>query len=89
MWKRIVATLPILKVGCCWRVGNSHSIRVSGDKWIPNYLTNAPLLPLREEVREVVVAKLIDPQLHAWRIEFIMNMFEQADVEAIYRIQLS
>ena len=89
MGKSIVAALPILKVGCCWRVGNGHSILVSGDKWIPNYPTNAPLLPLRKEVREVVAAKLIDPQLHAWRTEFIMNMFEQVDVEAICRIQLS
>ena len=86
MGKSIVAALLILKVGCCWRVGNGHSIRVSGDKWIPNYPTNAPLLPLRKEVREVVAAKLIDPQLHAWRTEFIMNMFEQVDVEAICRI---
>ena len=89
MGKSIVAALPILKVGYCWRVRNGHSIRVSGDKWIPNYPTNVPLLPLREEVGEVAVAELIDPQLHAWRTEFIMNVFEQADAKAICRIQLS
>ena len=43
VWKSIMATFPILKFGCCWRVGNGHSIQILGDKWIPNYPTNAPL----------------------------------------------
>ena len=37
----------------------------------------------------MTVTKLIDPELHAWRSEFIMDMFEQEDVEGICRIQLS
>ena len=84
-----MAALPILKLGCCWRVGNGLSIWVSGDKWIPNYPTNAPLLPIKDEVREVTVVELIDHELHAWRFEFIMDMFEQEDAKAICRIQLS
>ena len=35
------------------------------------------------------MAELIDQELHVWRSKFIMNMFEQADVKAICRIQLS
>ena len=89
VWKSIVAALPILKLGCCWRVGNGLSIWVSGDKWIPNYPTNAPLLPIKDEVREVTVVELIDHELHAWRFGFIMDMFEQEDAKAICRIQLS
>ena len=45
---------------CFWRVGNGHSIRVIGDKWIPNYPTNTPMLSVKDEVREVTVAELID-----------------------------
>ena len=86
VWKSIVAALPILKLGCCWRVGNGLSIWVSGDKWIPNYPTNAPLLPIKDEVQEVTVFELIDHELHAWRSEFIMDMFEQEDAKAICRI---
>ena len=44
---------------------------------------------VKDEVREVVVAKLIDQELRAWRSKLIMDMFEKEDVEAIYRIQLS
>ena len=37
----------------------------------------------------MAVVELIDQELHAWRFEFILDMFEQADAEAICRIQLS
>ena len=40
-------------------------------------------VPLKEEIQEVVVAELIDLELHTWRSEFIMDMFEQVDAEAI------
>ena len=89
MWKSIVAALPILKSRCCWRVGSGHSIRVIRDKWIPNYPTNSPMLLVKDEVKEVTVAELIDQDLHAWRSEFITDMFKQKDAEAICRIQLS
>ena len=74
---------------CFWRVGSGYSIRVIGDKWIPNYPTNAPMLSVKDEVREVTVAELIHQDLHALRSKFIMDMFEKEDVEAICRIQLS
>ena len=31
VWKSIVVAFPILKSGCCWRVGNGHSIRILRD----------------------------------------------------------
>ena len=40
-------------------------------------------LLVKKEVREVTVAELIDQDLHAWRFDFIMDMFEKEDVEAI------
>jgi len=59
VWKIIVAAFPILKSGCYWRVRNGHSIQILGDKWMPNYPTNAPLHLVKNEVREVTVAELI------------------------------
>ena len=74
-----MAAFPTLKAGCWWRVGNGHSIQILGDKWIPNYPTNAPLNLVEDEVREATVAELIDQDLHAWRADFIMDMFEKED----------
>ena len=48
-----------------------------------------PLHIVKDEVREVTVAELINQHLHAWRSDFIMDMFEKEDAKAICRIQLS
>lgn len=84
-----MATHPILKNGCCWRVGNGSSIRVHEDRWIPNYPTNKVLYPAYEETEGLLVADLIGSDLHWWRRELIMSIFHTEDVEAICRISLS
>ena len=33
--KSMIVALPILKSGCCWRVGNGESLKVYLDKWLP------------------------------------------------------
>ena len=38
VWKSLMAAQPILKMGCCWRVGDGSAIRVTSNKWIPNHL---------------------------------------------------
>ena len=32
VWRSLMAALPILRLGYCWRVGNGSSISVLGDK---------------------------------------------------------
>jgi len=56
--------MPILKSGCCWRVGNGDEIQIKKDKWIPNYPYNMVLYPVSEDVEESLVADLIDSELH-------------------------
>ena len=55
-----MATLPILKNGCCWKVGNGYSIRVHEDRWIPNHPINKILYPTSEEIDGLLVADLFD-----------------------------
>ena len=81
--------MPILKSGCFWRVGNGEKIRVRKDRWIPNYPSNKVLHPVAEEVKEQVVSELIDPDLHCWRPDFIMENFQRDDANAICKIPLS
>ncbi|KAL0008677.1 hypothetical protein SO802_010179 [Lithocarpus litseifolius] len=89
VWRSLMAALPILRLGYCWRVGNGSSISVVGDRWIPNHPTNTIIHPRQELVGELVVLELIDPELHAWRIDMIMSLFHKNDAEAICRIPLS
>ena len=84
-----MAVLPTLKFGHCWRVGSGHSIRVLGDKWIPNYPSNSIIHSAKEDLRDALVSELINQELHLWRSDFIMEVFEKENVEAICRIPLS
>ena len=60
VWQSMVAALPILKSGYCWRVGNGVSIRVHKHIWIPNYPANKFFHPAKEENEEWLVSELID-----------------------------
>ena len=83
-----MAAFPTLKFGCC-RVGSGHSIRVLGDKRIPNYPTNSIIHSAKEGIRDALVSDLINQELHLWRSDFIKEMFEKEDAKAICRIPLS
>lgn len=66
VWKSLIATQPILRIWCCWRVGDGSSIRVSHDRWIPNYPTNKILNPPLTENQGWRVLDLIDWETHDW-----------------------
>ena len=83
VWRSILAALPILKAGYCWRVGDGASIRIQVNKWIPNHPTNRVLYPANVDVGEWFVADLIEPDMKCWKQELIMATFRSEDVEAI------
>ena len=89
VWRSILAALPILRLGSCWRVGNRSSISVVGDRWLPSHPTNKIMYPRHELVEDLAVSDLIDPELHIWRRDMIMGMFHREDAKAICRIPLS
>ncbi|XP_075636839.1 uncharacterized protein LOC142609091 [Castanea sativa] len=84
-----MATLPILKVGCCWSVRDGSTIKAQSDKWLPNNPTNKILHSVNEDVEDWLVPDLIDPEIHWWRRELITAIFYREDAEAICRIPLS
>ena len=84
-----MAPQPILLSGHCWRVGNGLSINVLKDKWIPNYPTNKILHPVHGDVTDMLVADMINLNLHIWRSEEVMATFHREEAEAICQIPLS
>ena len=89
VWRSIMTAMPLLKSGCCWRVGSGDEIRIRKDKWIPNYPSNMVLHPVAGDVEECMVADLIDPDLHCWRRDLILETFHINDAKAICNIPLS
>ena len=85
----MVAALPILKSGCCWRVGNRESIEPTKDKWIPNYSSNKILHLVHGMEEGWRVSDLIDWDIHGSKRDIIMAHFNREEVEVICRIPLS
>ena len=65
VWKSMLAALPILKSSHCWRVVNGCSIRVQGDKWIPNFPSH--------RIRAIQSTDGPDPPASAYRIRPATN----------------
>ncbi|KAL4629020.1 hypothetical protein ACB092_05G279000 [Castanea dentata] len=84
VWTSIMAALPILKVGCYWRVGDGSTIKIQSNKWLPNYPTNRVLHSANAEVEDWLVSNLIDQQLHWRRRDLITTIFHREDVDAIW-----
>ncbi|XP_023882264.2 uncharacterized protein LOC111994610 [Quercus suber] len=89
VWKSLMAAQPVLKEGCCWRVGDGFAIRVTSDKWIPNQVTNQVLYPPVEEEWEWRVSDLIDSSTNSWDRVEVMAKFQRSDAKAILQIPLS
>lgn len=84
-----MAVQPILKKGCCWRVGDGSSIKVTKDKWIFNHPTNLVIHPPLEEEWEWRVSEIIDWRFKEWDRELIEAKFHREDAEAILCLPLS
>ena len=65
------------------------SIRVTQDRWIPNYPTNKVLHPPMEEEWEWHISKLIDWIVYEWDRGVLATKFHKNDVEAILWIPLN
>ena len=85
----MLAAQPILRKGCCWRVGNGVSIRVLQDCWLPNHPTKKIFFQSEEEIWEWRVSNLVDWQIHQWDKERIMAILHQFDANAILQVPLS
>ncbi|KAL0011163.1 hypothetical protein SO802_006271 [Lithocarpus litseifolius] len=89
VWRSLMAAMPILQSGHCWRVGNGASIQVLKDKWIPYFPTNKVLVPIHGNLGELMVCDLINPELNIWRYEDIRAIFHKDEADAICQIPLS
>lgn len=78
-WKSLIAAQPILKKGCCWRVGDGSSIQALQDKWILNYPTNMILHMPSDVDRELRVSDLTDWTIHDWDRGKIGGMFHREE----------
>lgn len=87
--RSILKGREVLKEGMRWRVGDSSSIRIWSDPWLPSEFlpfTSSPVAPNWENAR---VASLFDTSHQVWNPGKLQLLFSPRDVDLIQSIPLS
>lgn len=72
-----------------WRIGNGCTVRIWGEKWIPNPSTYEVQTPCRNlDVNDQVCA-LIDVETRSWNIPLIRENFWEEEANVICNLPLS
>ena len=74
-WKSIIQAKHVMELGPVWRIGNGQSVKIRGDRWLPQ--TTAPKIVSPASVLPPgsKVCDLIDQEEHQWKAELIAQEF--------------
>lgn len=88
-WRSIWESIPLLKEGMMWRIGDGSKIKIREDKWIPYpqpHHFQALVQVLNPEAR---VCELIDFDTNWWNVPLLAQLFPADIVEVICNIPIS
>ena len=88
-WKSIAASRNLLKNGANWRVGNGSSIRIWGDRWMPDQFSPKIISPVSSLSPDAKVEELLDPTTRLWNRGLLNSIFLPWEADQISRIPLS
>jgi hypothetical protein len=88
-WRSLLAGSDLLEEGIIWRIGNGNSVRVRGEKWIPQPTSFSTQTCSHLIGEDTVVADLIDDSSVQWNKLFIFQNFGKEEATAICNIPLS
>ncbi|KAF5445202.1 hypothetical protein F2P56_034269 [Juglans regia] len=89
IWRSLWGAMNLLKEGLVWRVGNGESIKIWGDRWIPqlsSYKIQSPIKCLNEVDK---VAVLIDGEKGEWKLELVKEVFNEVEARIICGLPVS
>ncbi|KAF5449727.1 hypothetical protein F2P56_030144 [Juglans regia] len=81
--------MDLLKKGLVWRVGNGESIKIWGDRWIPQLSSYKIQSPIKCFTEVDMVAMLIDGEKSEWKVEVVKKVFNEVEAEIICGLPVS
>ncbi|KAL0455163.1 UNVERIFIED_CONTAM: hypothetical protein Slati_0855500, partial [Sesamum latifolium] len=88
-WKSIWSSIPLVKTGTHWRIGNDSSCKIWGYPWFPRpFLFKILTLPQVLE-NKATVNELIDPVNGEWRSHLAESIFWPDEATIILNIPLN
>lgn len=89
VWRSVIVAQDIIDRGLRWNVGNSKTVNIWNDRWLPTSDTFKILSPRNQEVWLEKVEQLFDFDKGYWNIEKVRNTFLHHEAETILGIPLS
>ena len=74
-WKSLLKGRDTIRRGLKWGVGDGPSIKVLKDQWLPSGSSGRVISPPHDHDSEMKVAKLIDHEMHCWKLDRIDDIF--------------
>ncbi|XP_074288147.1 putative mitochondrial protein AtMg00310 [Silene latifolia] len=88
-WRGIWSTRRVVLLGARKRVGDSKSIWVWADPWIPNTQSRRVISPRGEQVDDLRVCELFNEDGVTWNEEKLATLFLPFECERIQQIRIS
>ena len=88
-WKSLLSARDVIRQGMIWRVGNGESVRIKGDRWLPNQACCSVILPLPQLADDTRVSFLINQDRFAWKESVVKEFFLPHEADIILGIPLS
>ena len=88
-WQSILKAREIVKRGSIWHIGDGRQVRIRGEKWLQEKLSNRVLSPQKNLPNNAQVCAIIDEDGHCWDEECVLAEFFPYEAQAILGIPLS
>lgn len=88
-WKSILQSKHIIELGSIWRVGDGKSVKIQGDKWLPNPHCRSTVSPIFSLSLDSTVSSLIDEESQTGKSNLIRQEFMPHEANTIVRLPLS
>jgi hypothetical protein len=89
-WRSIYAAKDLLHQRLIWRVGDRHSIKILGDRWIPtptSFMVQSPMMGTTFNF-DSTVDSLMDRRIGGWNVALIRSTFSAKEADVISKIHI-
>ncbi|XP_058784057.1 uncharacterized protein LOC131658822 [Vicia villosa] len=88
-WRSILSSKEMVLKGSRWRIGDSASVRIWEDNWIPSLPGFKPLSRLLPWPSDTKVSSIIDEDLSCWKMDVIKDIMGDNGAAHVAGIPLS
>lgn len=88
-WHGICMVLELVKIGSCYKIGSGASMRIwEEDHWLPGVEDRRPKPIADFDVSPRHVFELINQEIMTWKLNVLMETFEEGIIRKVITIKL-